>query len=330
MFGASWDEVGVMFSLSAAQTAATLAATFVGLDIGLFDTSLVNAVMILILVSLIVSSLTATRFGRRIPRPPIDVGRLGRSVLVPIEADEPVSATVQLAARLARVDGGVVRPLVVVTAARPNPSEDEVEHAEQAIGALGLEVDLEVRHDDNDSDGITHAARSLDSSLVLVTASGRSWLPPASTAASELVRQCGTPVAFVRPGAVDADRVVLVLSPEQAANPGPAAQLATAMVSRLRTSGLGALVVAGADVAEGLLAGGHGVPVERADVRTWPRDGARPEDLVVVPGGRNGAAIVASAVAEAERAGSTVIAIADADALSVASTAADALGIVTG
>jgi hypothetical protein len=166
--------------------------------------------------------------------------------------------------------------------------------------------------------------------LVLVTASGRSWLPTASTEASELVRYCGSPVAFVRPGAVDVERVVLVLGPEQASNPGPAAQLAVAMVGRLRASGLDALVVAGAEVAERLVTPLANAPVERGDTRTWPAEGARPEDIVVIPGGRNGAAAAAKAAAAAERVGATVVAVADADALSPASTAADGLGIVTG
>src|SRR3954470_14722401 len=109
-FSISWDEVGVMFSLSASQTAATLAATFVGLDIGLFDLGVVNAVMILILVSLVASSLTANYFGPRVPPPPVDLGRLGRDVLVPVNMTEPVSAAVRLAARLATADGGIVRP----------------------------------------------------------------------------------------------------------------------------------------------------------------------------------------------------------------------------
>src|SRR3954471_6193948 len=114
-YGFSWAEVGVMFSLSASQTAATLAATFVGLEIGLFDLTVVNAIMILILVSLVLASLSARQFGPRVPAPPIDLGRLGRDVRVPVTLPEPVSAAVRLAARLASADGGLVRPVVVVT-----------------------------------------------------------------------------------------------------------------------------------------------------------------------------------------------------------------------
>jgi len=56
LFKVSRDEVELIFSLSVAQTAATLAATFVGLKLGLFDTSVVNAVMIVIVAGVLASS----------------------------------------------------------------------------------------------------------------------------------------------------------------------------------------------------------------------------------------------------------------------------------
>jgi Kef-type K+ transport system membrane component KefB len=45
VFKYSWIEVGAVFSLSVNQAAATLAATFVGYEIGLFGTTVVNAVL---------------------------------------------------------------------------------------------------------------------------------------------------------------------------------------------------------------------------------------------------------------------------------------------
>jgi Kef-type K+ transport system membrane component KefB len=329
-FGASWDEVGVIFSLSASQTAATLAATFVGLDIGLFDTSVVNAVMILILVSLVASSMTATFFGPRVPKPPVDLGRLGRSVLVRVDANEPAGPAVRIAARLAAADGGVVRPLVVVTPGQLPPSVEIRERAEQAVGALGIEPVLEVRHDDSVAEGVAHSASSLDSSLVLDTASGQAWLPAVSAEASELVLACETPVAFVWPGAAELKRVVLLLANAQAERPGPAARLAIELVVRLRASGLPVVVVAGGMPAADLLTPLGEPTVEQTDIAAWSAASAAPEDVLVVPGGHNGAQATATAVAQGESKGSTVIAITDADALSRRVTAAETLGIVTG
>ena len=81
-------EVGVVFGLSVAQAAATLAATFVGLEIGLFTTSTVNAVMIVVVVSLILASVFATRSGAKMPKPAADTTRFGRVVLANVGVPE--------------------------------------------------------------------------------------------------------------------------------------------------------------------------------------------------------------------------------------------------
>ena len=126
-----------MFSLSVSRAAATLAATFVGLQLGLFDTATVNAIMLVIVLSLVASSLTATFFGTRIPRPPVETERIGRSVLVQIDLDGGNDVLTGLAARLARVDGGVVRPLYVVAPGGPQPSSTQVQAIDHDIAGLG-------------------------------------------------------------------------------------------------------------------------------------------------------------------------------------------------
>jgi len=211
-------------------------------------------------------------------------------VLVTADLDEPVNPTLRLAARLAEADGGTVRPLVVITPAGENPTREQLEHAEQAIGALGLEAHIEVRHDDSELAGMAHTARSLGSSLVLVNATGASWLPATNSPSADLLESCTSPVAFVRPDAVTADRVVLLLSTHHAARPGPAARLAVDLAVRLASSGLETVVVAGGTVATELLSPLAGHPVARSDWASWLDGGVRPEDLVVVPRGRNGAA----------------------------------------
>ncbi len=59
-------EVATVFGLTVAQAAATLAATRVGFQIGLFGERVVNAVLILIVVSLLLASGFATTAGRRV------------------------------------------------------------------------------------------------------------------------------------------------------------------------------------------------------------------------------------------------------------------------
>jgi Kef-type K+ transport system membrane component KefB len=69
IFGFGTAEVGLLFSMSVAQAAATLAATIVGYDAGLYGSDVVNAVMVVVAVSLIVTSIGTSRFAPEIPRP---------------------------------------------------------------------------------------------------------------------------------------------------------------------------------------------------------------------------------------------------------------------
>jgi hypothetical protein len=66
-FHFTWPEIGVMSGLSGSQAAATLATTLVGAKLGLFDTTTINAVLVVILASLIVTPLMVSKFGKRVP-----------------------------------------------------------------------------------------------------------------------------------------------------------------------------------------------------------------------------------------------------------------------
>ncbi|MGH9272475.1 MAG: cation:proton antiporter, partial [Ilumatobacteraceae bacterium] len=171
-FGLSWSEAGTMFSLSVSRAAATLAATIVGLNLGLFDTSTANAIMLVIVVSLVASSITATAFGSRVPRPVIEVERVGRSVLVQVAIEDDHEALTAVAARLARVDGGVVRPVYVVSPGAEVPTSARVRAIDRRIAGLGVDASLDVRHDRSLEDGLANAAASAESSLIIVDDSG--------------------------------------------------------------------------------------------------------------------------------------------------------------
>jgi Kef-type K+ transport system membrane component KefB len=327
-FGYSRDEVGVVFSLTVPQAAATLAATLVGLRIGLFDESTVNAVMLLIAVSLIVASAAATFFGARVPRPSVDASRLARSVLVDVDPAEPAERAVGLAARLARVDGGVIRPVVVVGdgAARPGPTE--LERLDALVGRTGFDADVEVRHDRSKPDGILHAQASYDSSLVVLTATADNWLPTLSGSSHHLVHSLDVPVAFVHPGSTRATRVVLALGPNQARRPRTSARLAVEVAGRLQRSGLPVVVVMGGLVEPGLLDPLGAVECIAADGATWAATRVGPTDEVVVPGGRSDNAITSRTAKVSADRGATVVAVVSSESIGVTVDAVDTLGIV--
>jgi len=66
LLGYSRDQARVVFGLSVAQAAATLAATIVGFEIGLFDDAVVNGAIVMILVTCFWAPVVVDRHGRNL------------------------------------------------------------------------------------------------------------------------------------------------------------------------------------------------------------------------------------------------------------------------
>lgn len=320
----STAEVGVVFGLSVAQAAATLAATFVGLQIGLFTTTTVNAVMIVIVVSLIAASTSAQRFGRSIPVPEEDTTRIGRCVLTHTADPADVPVVLGIAAKVAAHDAGIVRPVAIVADGQPRPSHELLEAAETTITRLGLDAEIDVRHDSGVNEGILHAATTFNASLLVLAAETQAWLPTLLGAAQHsLVASSPVPTVLVRPGRELPHRAVLVLANSQARRPSSAAHAAVRLALRLATDG-GLLVVTAAPLADSLSGPLAKAEVVVANPGEWARDHARPDDVLVAPGGRNGALATARLSKAAMLAGCTFAVAADRE--SVAMT--DQIGMV--
>jgi hypothetical protein len=164
LMGFSRIERLAMYVLTIPQAAATLAATLIGFEIGVFGTSVVNAVLVLILVSIVVAALLAQRVVAVMPthvhvRPP-----LGSKILVVTSAAGPSDAAVRLATLLARPDGGHSNVLIVHGEAEPAPDQAALRSLERRIYRHGF--DGHVRTGINTLAGaVSHAG---DSSLVIV------------------------------------------------------------------------------------------------------------------------------------------------------------------
>lgn len=170
-FGFDRSQIGVMFALSNAQAAATLAATIVGFEIGLLDERAVNAVLVVILVTVIVASTVASRASSRVvPLPPSQL-QIGRMVLAPIARPESVEEIMLLATWVARADAGQVLPFHVVTApdsARVTAASPLLEAAESSASSLGADVDAVIRVDRSVASGVVNTVIERDASLVLL------------------------------------------------------------------------------------------------------------------------------------------------------------------
>ncbi len=229
----------MVFGLSVAQAAATLAATFVGLQIGLFTTSTVNAVMIVIVVSLILASVSVTRFGAQMPKPATDTTRIGRVVLAHIGSADEIGSVLTVAAAIAGADAGDRAADVRRGGrrSRPRPRTSASTSSARSPGST-LDAELEVRHDRSVNDGLLHTADSHRASLLVVPAATQSWLPALLGAGQHgLVAASPVPIALVRSGPNRPARVVLALSATQAKRPSSAGLLAAMVAVRFRASG---------------------------------------------------------------------------------------------
>ncbi|MEA2002704.1 MAG: cation:proton antiporter [Actinomycetota bacterium] len=169
-------EVGLMFSLSSAQAAATLASTIIGFEIGLYGNDVVNAVMVVIVISLFVSSLGSNYYAPRIEKPTEEKQRLGEAILVPVTTQEGVSDSLWLAGQIAEYDGGRLIPLIVTV---PEDGGDiaarrlETDGLREELRGLGLTGDPQLRVDRSIAGGVQRTTQEENASLVLMGWPGR-------------------------------------------------------------------------------------------------------------------------------------------------------------
>jgi Na+:H+ antiporter len=226
LLGASAAQAGVVFALTTPQAAATLASTTVGYQIGLFSESVVNAVLVLILVSVVVSTLLAERLKSRVAKPPPRVRALGEHVLVVVADTSGAPLGLRLARAVADSEAGVVDVLLL-----SGPETDHDHHAEgiERLHALcrrlGIDADPAVRVTDHFGRAAILAANDRDASLVIAVGDGEEsrWAEAVSLGAY-------APVAIVR-GSLDRPlRTLRVVPPPE--HDGVAAGLAAAVPDR--------------------------------------------------------------------------------------------------
>ena len=164
--GFSRAERGAMYVLTAPQAAATLAVTLIGFELGLFDTSVVNAVLVLIVVSITAAAVLAQRVVTWMPQQVDDRPPLGHHVLVVTGLAEPSAEAMRIARLLARPDGGRSDVLIASGDAGPPPNAKARRAIEQRLVRHGFDGTVHA-----DPHGLSDAvARSLhtEPSLVIV------------------------------------------------------------------------------------------------------------------------------------------------------------------
>jgi hypothetical protein len=291
VLGLARPQVRLLFGLSLAQAAATLAAVTIGVDIGLFHDDLLNATLVVVLVTVLVSSIVTRSAARSIEPPPVQAERLAENVFVPVDVVDD-GTVVELAARIAMAKGGNVLIGAVAAAggAPLDDARDRASAAERQASALGAEASSIVRVDQSEAAAL--AAIAAEHGVTLMVTGWRRAAVAADIVlggqALDLVALADVPVLAVLAARGEFRRVVLALDAEDLSD-GSERDLAVACasVAAAATSGRALVLVPEDDAAAGLggFAGGDvDVMVDRRPRLEALAAVAREDDLVLVPG----------------------------------------------
>lgn len=318
LMGLDRREGVVMAGLSIPQAAATLAVTFVGLELGLFGSEVVNAVIGLILVSVLVGAMLVERGGRalvlaRRAAPPVDDAV--HRILVPLANPDTAERLMEVAFMLRERDSAEsVYPLVVVpdqvgVESRVAAAERVLAHAVVVAAEAEVPVAALTRVATNPASGILAAARERRITDVVIGWNGDSSARRAvfGGVIDQVIEHAQEQVLVCRlDHAIATSRRVFVVLPP-AVDYGPGFHDAARTLVRLAGQ-LGAPLTALAVRADperltrSFTEATGDDAVRVTSVASWPtlierlRDEARPEDLVAIVSARRGTVAWAAAL----------------------------------
>ncbi|BAB06563.1 cation:proton antiporter [Halalkalibacterium halodurans] len=187
LYNYSMDQIKLMFGLSVPQAAATLAATLVGFDLGLFDSAVVNAVIVMILVTCMVGPYVVEKYARKLALEeelkPFDPSEAPERVMVPIANPKTVESLLDLAFIVRGQSSEPLYPLTVAQGTNGD-AESEVAKAEKVLAhavtyAAGASVPIQMltRLDPNIASGIIRAIEETRITTLVIGWNGKRSTP---------------------------------------------------------------------------------------------------------------------------------------------------------
>ncbi|MHC3437532.1 cation:proton antiporter domain-containing protein [Natrialbaceae archaeon A-gly3] len=175
------NERGVMFGLSTGQAAAALAITLIGFDVGLFSEHVLNAVVLMLLVTALISPWLTERFGQRIALEaevePGDEESLDPRILLPLSSDaDRRRRLLELAFVLKdRYGTEPVHLLTVVQPQHGGSTEADVANVERDLenaagfgGAAEIPVKAETRVNHNVASGVVRGGMETRADMIVM------------------------------------------------------------------------------------------------------------------------------------------------------------------
>jgi Kef-type K+ transport system membrane component KefB/mannitol/fructose-specific phosphotransferase system IIA component (Ntr-type) len=172
------EEGITIYGLSTAQAAATLAVTLVGYEIGLFNSDVVNAVVIMMLITCLVGPWITEKFGKVVAlqeeKKPYQPSEAPQRILVPLANPSTSEALMDLALLIR--DKKSEEPVFPLTVARESAdveaqvasSEKMLSHAVIHAASADIPVLPVTRVDMNIANGILRAAKELRISDIVI------------------------------------------------------------------------------------------------------------------------------------------------------------------
>ena len=167
ILGFNNDQAWMIFGLTNSQAAATLAAAFIGMDIGLIGEEILNGSIMMILVTCIIGPLFVERYGLKLADD-ITVEmeyqiKIRQRILVPLSNPATSSRLIEFAANLKLEDNSPIFPLAVINTYRDEDAQRERAHktleiAKGHIHAVNSEANPVVETNLNIAEGIRNAA----------------------------------------------------------------------------------------------------------------------------------------------------------------------------
>ncbi len=177
--GYDMNVVGTVYGLSIGQAAAALAITLVGIDAGLFGEEILNAVVLMLLVSAVASPLVTKIFAGRLAESG-EVGESGDEIADP-SILLPLSHYADLQRRLLELsflfkESGSTDPVHTLTVVRPGDDSEqtvkEIREDKDDLTEVGneaeIQVDTETRVNRNIPSGIVRGSVEVEADMILM------------------------------------------------------------------------------------------------------------------------------------------------------------------
>ena len=181
IFGFSTPQRNVIFGLSSAHAAATIAIILIAYNLKLLDANVLNGTVLLILITCLVSSFVTDRAGRQLAitmqRPSVSAEQPER-ILVPVANPANMERLIDLAVMLKSEPETPIYPLSVVVddgEAQENVllNQSSFEQVEKYAIAANQSINTISRVDTNASSGVVRAAKELGATRIVMGWNGK-------------------------------------------------------------------------------------------------------------------------------------------------------------